>query len=360
MLDSSAWKRLKYHHFWILAAFITGGTGYAAFCNLENRQEEFVTMFFMFLVLTIALFLHIILGADKYYRIKLKTTKCYIYVYGKKGYGSSSHDIIFIQDGTEARVQTAVTSLHEDGFQSPNWEKLNAFLYCPNGDNNKWYYLSSVSDEPQFLGKKLVADEYGTIFLSGITEDGKQNLHVLHRNGIRHITADSVVIGNAYVPREAEKNTCYVGTKTRKPGEIPENYLIVKNDGKYQVYGVFNWWADYPQCWQIDVPAIIFQEVKDRVVLVNEGGEYRELCRKIPATRWINDVIPELTKDYDDRGAIGGIVWQFDEKTNSLTKLYEGYFRALGFSDGSIIGDDWEYSPDYDDGVEYEYEVKNK
>jgi len=331
-----------------------------AYCKLDHRQEELETMFFVFLGLTVALFLHIILGADKYYRIKLKSTKCYIYVYGKKGYGSASHDIIFIQDDTEAHIETTTTCLGEEGFVSPNWSRLNVFLYCLNGDNNKWYYLSPTSDEPQFLGKKLTADEYGTVFLAGITEDGKQDLRVLHRDGIKYIVADSSVLGNAYVSRTAEKDICYMGTKTKKPGEVPENYLIIRNDGKYQIYGLFSWWVDYPQCWKISVPFIIFQEVKDRVVLINEVGEYKELCRKLPATRWINNIIPELTEDYDGSGSVGGIVWQFDENTNKLNKLYEGHFRALGFSDGSIIGDNWEYTPNSDDGVEYEFEVSNK
>lgn len=353
LLDVSAWKRLKYYHLWILPLFLSIVVGCMCLQYEKDygRQDELITMFYTFLLFAVGLFLHTILGADKFCRIKLKTTKCYVYVYEQAGYNSTFQDIIFIQDDTEARVRTTSTCLREDGYQETNWEALHTFLYCPDGNNNKWYYLSATSDEPQFLGKKLMAGEDTPLFLAGITKDGKQDLCVLHKNGIKHIYADSSVIGNAYVPKKAEKNISYVHTQVKAKGDVPENYLITENDGKYEVYGLFYIWSDYPQCWEINVPAIIFQDVKDRVVLVCEDGVYKQLCRKLPATRWINDVIPELTEKYD---RAGGIVWQFDEETNTLNKLYEGRYHALGFSDGSIVGDDWEYTPDSGEGIEYE------
>lgn len=356
LLDVSAWKRLKYCHLWLLPLFIGLIVGYVYLQHDGDykRQEELVTMFWFFMLLAAGVLLHTILGADKYCRIKLKTTKCYIYIYRQAGYDSTFQDIIFIQDDTEAHVRTTLTCLREDGYHETSWSASHGFMYCPDGDNNKWYYLSAASDEAQFLGKKLIAGNGTTVFLAGITKDGKQNLCVLHKNGINHIYADSSVVGNAYVPPEAKKNISYVCAPAKMKGDVPDNYLIVENDGKYEVYGLFYLWSDYPQCWKINVPSIIFQEVKDRVVLINEDGMYKLLCRKVPATRWINDVIPELTDEY---GRIGGVVWWFDEKTNTIQWLYRGFFRALGFADGSIVGDGWEYAPNRTEGMEYKVKV---
>ena len=141
-----------------------------------------------------------------------------------------------------------------------------------------------------------------------------------------------------------------------KPIEnLPEEYLIVKKGDQFVVYGLSNTWTKKPKCLKIDVSAIIFQYINKRVVLVKENNKYRVLCSKLVATRWLNDVIAELSDSNDGSWTIGGTVWRFNEETNQLEKLYEGRYWALGFDDGSIIGDNFKYTPE--DGFEHDLEV---
>jgi len=321
--------------------------------ELNSNEAVFHQIWLAITWLSCITFIYVILeticAADEYYKIKLRTTVCRIYIYGNSERGCSEQDIIFKQDDTEARICTHRTSLKEKGYKFYHW---GMFMYCLDGDNSKWYYFNQNSDEPQFLGKKLSPGRC-FVFLSNVNEDGKLDLSVLNNQWIIHLEADSYVLNNAYVPPQARQNIKY-GSDTGAPAKVPNDYLILKTNGKYSVYGLYSLRTQLPQCLQLSVPSIIFQEVKDRVILCSRNMEYEEICRKLPATRYINNVIAELTDDFLESGCIGGVVWQFDEKTKSLQKLYEGNFRALGFSDGSIIGDNgWEYTPQDDNGFEY-------
>lgn len=304
----------------------------------------------LFLVYSV---LKTVLGADESYCIRLQDRKCNIYVYNRHGADSSIQDIIFRQEDSEAHVWTKRTSLGEKGYRFCKWDDFSAFMYCINGNNNQWFYLSASSNEAQFLGKKLTFDVPDGIFLSEVTTDKKLDLCVLHEKSVKHIYADSFVLGNAYVPPNSEDNICAKEDGFWVSVDAPEDYLIVKNNGAYEVYGLADTWVNTPKCQRLNVPVIIFQEAEYRVILQGINGEYKELYRMLPATRWVNNVIAERDEKYHGKAITGGTVWEFDENTLKLKKLYQGAYRALGFADGSIIGDGWEYTPENDNGREW-------
>ena len=345
LLDISAWKRLIHHQMWILALIFCVTLWLCSYGSMPEDLERFQVIFWMSFIFFLYAFMDTILGADKHRQIRLKTTYCTIYVYNRNGRNSVWQDVIFIQDDTEAHIATKSTILKEQGC----YFYKDAFQYCVDGDNNKWYYLSKDSDEPQFLGKKI---SYGkcTVFLGDQKNDGTLDLCILHNQKVLHLSADSFVYGNIYVPPMARKNIMYRYIAKQTLRITVDEYLIVKKNGKYHVYGLKCYFSEIPTCIELNVPAVIFQEVKDRVILVYNGSDYKELYRNLSATRWIDNVIAELSDKYSDAGGVGGVVWKFDEETKQLEKIYEGRYRALGFSDGSIVGDGWEYTPDPDEG----------
>jgi len=349
LTDVSAWKRLSFYKGWVF--LIVFCIAFGAYWNFSDAEIMW-TIFEIGIVLLLYVVLKTVLSADESYSIKLKTKRCHIYIYNKYGSNSNVKEIIFHEKDSEARVCTQETSLQEKGYRFCKWQDFSAFMYCVNGDNNEWFYLSPNSDSPQYLGKKLTYNVPDSVFLAGFTKEQKLDLRVLNDQSVMHICADSFVLGNAYVPPKSREEIRYEIDNEWYSADIPEDYLIVKNDGSYLVYGVSDTWVSSPKCQKISVRAIIFQEVRDRVVIAGVRGKYEELYRMLPATRWVNDVIAEL-KDEPCMGIVGGTVWKFNEDTLQMEKLYEGVYRALGFADGSIVGNDWQYTPELDEGCEY-------
>ena len=349
--DASAWKRLSLYKGWMFLIVLSLIIGFWALLVADTTLVKLMWWGFgLGMMFSVYAMLKTLLGADESFCIQLQTMKCCIYVYNRHGPTSDVQDIIFRQGDTEAHVETKSTSLKEKGYRFREWKDFKAFMYCLNGNNKEWFYLSPYSNEPQFLGEKVNGGIGNSVFLTSTSENKKLDVCVLDNKSTLHIQADSFVIGMAYVPPFAQKHVMAAGSKM--PDKLPEEYLIVKDNGKYQVYGIEDIWADYPQCRKLNVPTIIFQEKRDRVILQEKNGEYKELYRMIPATRWINEVIAELSVSYDGSGSIGGTVWKFDEQTGQLQKLYEGVFHGLGFADGHIIGDDWTYAPTTGKGYE--------
>ena len=65
--------------------------------------------------------------------------------------------------------------------------------------------------------------------------------------------------------------------------KLPESYLIVEKDGGYDVYGLSNTWTEKPQCVKICVPAIIYADINERVVLIKKGNQYEKGLLKAKA-----------------------------------------------------------------------------
>lgn len=319
---------------------------------ITEDVERFQTISWLSVILFLYLILDTVIGADEHHEIKLKSTYCNIYVYNRDGRNSIWQDVIFVQDDTVAHIATKNTVLKEKGYHFYD----NAFRYCVDGDNNKWNYLNELSDEPQFLGKKVA---YGkrNVFLNEIKKDGTLVLCVLSARTVMYLSVDRFILGNAYVPPLAREDILYRSLSWHQIEEPVDEYLIVQRNGEYKVYGLYFYYSETPKCLELSVSSIIFQDAAYRVILIRENDGYKQLCRKFTATRWIDCVIAELTDKYDGISYIGGIVWKFDEESKQLYKLYEGRYHALGFADGSIIGDNWEYTPDSDEGMEVVHDV---
>lgn len=351
IVEASAWKRLLlYNNWWIPLGFCVIAGCIALFIKTEN--DAILLWYFCGLCLFLGIcdILKIVLGADKCYKLKLQSQVCHIYVYRRND--SDQEDIFILQDNTETYVKVKEMPWGESGYRYCHWSEFSSFMFCPS-NGNVWFYLSPISDEPQVLGRKIHYGIGDTIFLNSIDNNGKSNLCILHELGVRHIKASRFVIAEAYVPPKARKKMkCEIDAHFVPIEVVPENYLIVEDNEKYQVWGISSDWTNKPYCRKISVPVIIYQDMNDRVILIEKEDTYQPLCRKVAATRWVNDVIAELSDLYDGTGHIGGIVWQLDEDTMQLIKLYEGVYHAIGFADGSIIGDNWEYTPK--EGFEYE------
>lgn len=351
-MEASAWKRLLHYHVWLLALVICATLWLCFYGVIMEDSERFQTLAWISVIFLLYFFWDTVLGADKHQEIKLKSTYCNIYVYNRGGYNSIWQDIIFVQDDTIAHIATKSTILKEPGYHFYD----NAFRYCAEGNNNKWYYLNEVSDEPQLLGKKIAFGRRN-VFLNEIKDDGTVVLCILNGKSLMYLSVDHFILGNAYVPPMAREDILYRSLSWHQIEEPVDEYLIVERNGEYKTYGLYFYYSETPTCLELSVSSIIFQDAKDRVILIRENDGYKLLCRKFSATRWIDCVIAELTEKFDNMGCIGGIVWRFDEETKQLQKLYEGRYHALGFADGSIVGDGWEYMPDSDEGMEVELVV---
>ena len=348
--EHSAWKRLSmYRIAWTTLLVLTLlSLTILTFSQNELCHKVSEVFLIVFLSLLIYKLIDIVLGADEFYHISLKTKSCSIYVYRHDLTWITKFDIFFVEKDQIAHIETMYTCLEERGFCYKKWKDFETFMYCPDGNNNHWYCLNAHSDKHQLLGKKMYYGIGDTVFLLGIDDKGKQDLRIWHNNTLIKLKADCSVMG-AYVPPIAAKN---IKKQTEDnvwiPANAPDEYLIIENDGKHSVYGIYDNGETSPECWPLSINAIIYEYLFDRVVLVsNKEGEYDVLCRKKSITRVVNDVITELTDTFRGRGNIGGIVWRFDEEDNSMHKLYEGSFRAIGFADGSVVGDGWEYTPTY-------------
>lgn len=329
--ERSAWKNA------LNSEFILGMIGFALCIvymaiPLPDKELE-VLLSWLISFCGICFFVHclsMVLRADDYFKVQMGNKQCWVYVYRvTHKYRPSTYEILLRTKDAEYLV-----------FASQYKRKIysgshNAFIYClaDNDENGTWMLINKYSHDIQKLGQKVGKH----VFLSPKNQEGKKIiLNVLQDDGYTEICADRYICENICVPQEDEMEVIYKGEIVE--AAVPNEYLIIKDDNKYQVWGIYSSEKNNPRCYALSVPSIIFHEGKDTVILLGKHFEYTTLYRGNSLGRKSTTLISEV---YDKEGCRGvyGTVYRFNPKTQTLDQLYDGAILGIHFDDGEINGE---------------------
>ena len=328
--ERSAWEKvLSADGFLLVVGFILSIASISILLSIKDTQM-FVWMMFVCGILFLLLGLSEILSADDYFSVQMGKNKGKVYVYKiENKYRPSYYEILIKAGGREFLV---FANQYKKNIYS---ESKAAFIYsnvCDNG-SEIWMLINKNSDDIQELGQSV--GEY--VFLSPKNQErNKTILNILQDNGYTEISADRYACENILVPQENEIESVYNGKIVQIP--IPNEYLRVKNDDKYQVWGIYCDEKNNPRCYALSVSSIIFHEGKDTVILLGKHFEYTELYRGQSLGRKSTTLISEV---YDKKGYKGvyGTVRRFNPQNKTLEELYTGPIFGILFDDGEIIGE---------------------
>ncbi len=331
--ERSAWEKvLSADGFLLVVGFILSIASIPILLSIKDTQI-FVWMMFVCGILFLLEGLSVILCADDCFSVQMGKNKGKVYVYKiENKYRPSYYEILIKAGGREFLV---FANQYKKNIYS---ESKAAFIYCSSINNEKgtWVLINKNSDDIQELGQSV--GEY--VFISpNQHETGKIVLNVLQEDGYTEISADRYTCKNILVPQESEIESVYNGKIVQVP--IPNEYLIVKNDDKYQVWGIYCDEKNNPRCYALSVSSIIFHEGKDTVILLGKHFEYTELYRGQSLGRKSTTLISEV---YDKKGYKGvyGTVRRFNPQNKTLEELYTGPIFGILFDDGEIIGENGE------------------
>lgn len=334
--ERSAWKKvLNVDGILIVVGFILSIAGIPILLAIKDSQ----ILVWMRLTSGLLLFCGIsflllglseILSADDCFSVQMGKNKGKVYVYKiENKYRPSFYEILIKAGGREFLV---FANQYKKNIYS---ESKAAFIYsnvCDNG-SEIWALINKNSDDIQELGQSV--GEY--VFISpNQHKTGKIVLNVLQEDGYTEISADRYICKNILVPQESEIESVYNGKIVQVP--IPNEYLIVKNDDKYQVWGIYCDEKNNPRSYALSVSSIIFHEGKDTVILLGKHFEYTELYRGQSVGRKSTTLISEV---YDKKGYKGvyGTVRRFNPQNKTLEELYTGPIFGILFDEGEIIGE---------------------
>ena len=327
LTDPSALKRLWTHPKWIMPLVIvllllwltTDKT-----LDLSNAMDWL--FWFACALLAITVFLNIC-GADEYYEIKSDKKiirKIYLYTPGFFSKNTQKEMIILTKD---AQIRTPILD-----YDFEEWDDFSSFLFCVDSVKN-WYYSSPVY-EAEPLGCPFGTTVY-------CQPDRPNYVKVLDSHGLSVFDADTFIVNGVFIPPQAEKQI--IDAFTEEKAEVPQEYLIARNGKKYTVYGLY--FDKAPACISLAIPTVIFKEGGQDVILQwNHETGYREIYRThYSMKRSVSDVFVELSYHH----GIGGTVKKFNEETGKLDLIYKGYFHAIDFDSGAVLGDNgFEYTPE--------------
>ena len=329
--ERSAWKNALNPEFILAIMGFALCVVYMAIPQPDKELEFLLSWLILFC--GICFFVHclsMVLRADDYFKVQMGNKQCWVYVYRvTHKYRPCTYEILLRTKDAEYLV-----------FASQYNRKIysgskNAFIYCVKSDDGAetWMLVNKDSDNAQELGQRV--GDY--IFISpNQHEKGKVVLNVLQDDGYTEICADRYTCENILVPAEEESEVVYNGEIVQ--AAIPAEYLIIKNDDKYQVWGIYCKEKSNPSCYALSVSSVIFHEGNDTVILLGQHFEYTELYRGFSLSRKSTTLISEV---YDKEGYKGvyGTVHRFNPKTKTLDKLYEGAIFGVLFEDGEIYGE---------------------
>ena len=331
LLDPPAYKRLVTHPEWIMP-FIISMMLLFFFYNDETLTflPAINGLCWLALALLIVSILQTICCADDYYKIRLEKKvirKIYIYTSGFFTPHQTARIVIADKDyEISEEIEPHAYTFHQ-------WDDFSSFIFCTK--DNQYYYSSPVY-EAELLGTPLSATAF--------YQTSGNRLVILDGYGTTTLDHAVFFLGGVYIPPRAKQNIRHELTKEKviPSGEYTQDYLITKHGKTYRVYGLS--YDKRPVCLSLIIPTVIFKEGTQDVILkwIDNKG-YREFYRsRHSVKRSVSDVLVELT--YPD--GIGGTVRQFNERTNRLDLIYKGYFHAIDFDSGAIIGDNgFEYNP---------------
>lgn len=330
--ERSAWKNALNPEF-ILG--IMGFTLCIVYMAIPHPDKELeILLLWLISFCGICFFVHclsMVLRADDYFSVQMGNQKCKVYVYCiAHKYRPCSYKI-FLKT-KDAEFMVFATSYNKSVYSGSQ----NAFIYSVKSDDGAemWMLVNKGSDDAQELGRRV--GDY--IFISSNQhEQGKVVLNILQDDGYTEISADRYTCENILVPAEEETEVVYNGEIVE--ADIPDEYLIIKNDDKYQIWGIYSEEKSNPYCYALSVSSVIFHEGQDTVILLGQHFEYTELYRGFSLGRESTTLISEV---YNKEGFKGvyGTIRRFNPKTKTLDKLYDGAIFGVLFEDGEIIGAD--------------------
>ena len=328
--ERSAWKKLLSIDGVMAIVGIILSIGCIIMLSSENEHQMFVWLMLFCGIMFILLGLGLVLRADDYFSVLMGNKKCKVYVYQiEHKYSLCTYEILLKTKDAEFRVLTSqYNRMIYSGSQ-------NAFIYCAeSADGAKaWMLVNKDSDEAQELGQRV--GDY--IFVSpNQHEKGKVVLNILQDDGYTEISADRYICENILVPQENEIESVYNGKIVQV--STPNEYLIIKNDDKYQVWGIYGDEKHNPSCYALSVSSVIFHEGNDTVILLGQHFEYKELYRGFSLGRKSTTLISEVYNKEGFKGVYGTIL-RFNPKTKTLEKLYDGAIFGIIFEDGEIYGE---------------------
>ncbi len=326
--DPSALKRLWTHPQWIIPLVIVLLTLWLVTDKTLDlpKSTAWLCWWFAFALLIFAVILNICC-ADAYYEIKSGKKiirKIYLYTSGFFSKKSETEMIILTKN---EQIRTNILD-----YDFEEWDDFSSFLFSL-ADDKDWYYSSPVY-EAELLGRPFSTTVY-------YQPERPKRIKILDGHGLSIFDADAFIINGIFIPPLAKKQITDAITEERV--EPPQEYLIAKRGKKYTVYGLY--FDKAPACLSLAIPTVIFKEGGQDVILkYHEETEYREIYRThYSMKRSVNDVFVELSYHH----GIGGTVKKFNEETGKLDLIYKGYFHAIDFDSGAILGDKgFEYVPE--------------
>jgi hypothetical protein len=211
--------------------------------------------------------------------------------------------------------------------------KHSALLY-ELSENKQWYYLTGKSKQPCRLGNKV-----GNTIFEIPQKGGKKELRVLFEDTYTTFCVDAYNCKNIYVsPFYSDKimqvNRFDIFGKWLGPTTIPEQYLVIRNNGLYDVFGLY-YKQEYGPSWmELAIPVVLLKDGANHVVLKYQQERYQKIYDEQSVVSVVCDIVAQFTNDY----RVGGIVWKLNPEKAELEKIYEGNFRGIDF-DGTITGE---------------------
>ena len=322
LFEASGLKRIITH--WNLIFIILFLSAFGLYiCYRADETHKLLNMEIITYVCAISLLFAILMTictSDNYYEIKSDSKKIKIFLYNSGLY--------FYKPIVTMVIKTKDYITKEDiapDFYFYQYDNSGTFLFY-SIKNKIWYNVSPTNDT-QILGQKIG----DTVFK---IPDNDHKLIILDDRGTSVIEADAYFFNGIYIPPIASQNIfdAITGDKVTEP----EDFLISKRGDRYIVYGLYH--KTTPQYRELKIPTVIFREgFQDVILLWDDNTEtYREFYRThYSAKRKLNDVFIEMSY----KNGIGGTVKKFNEQTKSLDLLYKGYFYAIDFDKGHIIGE---------------------
>ena len=212
-------------------------------------------------ILMLAAFIDVIIGADDYYKIaksngkNIVDAKVYLYKRHRHTYKMS----IIIKQEYDGYYATSKAKFLIGQYKVLEYAKEIFFLFTLAEDKSYWYGLIDDYSAGDELGKRI--DE--TVFISHETEKGKKILSALHENRFVSYPTDECFTENVSI----------IGAIKREQ-KMADRYIILKNDGAYKVLGLF--FKDkkaLPNCFEeTDLSFTFAPETKPQTIVSQDGN----------------------------------------------------------------------------------------
>ena len=252
---ASAYKRLfmvdkLYWLFMVIMVLVLG-----TFLSEPDILGMMKWLFYFACFLLVFDVLYIICAADDYIYISENVGSVYIYK-NPSGYYimekvlKQEHDFWYINS------YEIITSTY----------KHSALLY-ELSENKQWYYLTGKSKKPFYLGNRV-----GNTIFETLKKGGKKELRILCEDTYTTFCVDAYNCKNIYVsPFYSDKimqvNRSDIIEKWLGPTTIPEQYLVIRNNGLYDVFGLY-YKQEYGPSWmELAIPVVLLKDGANHVVL---------------------------------------------------------------------------------------------